>query len=51
MEWLNLVEIALQLAACYACYLWGKTSGISLTVNLLLEKQIIKESDLDKLQE
>lgn len=51
MEWLDITEIVLQLAACYACFTWGKTSGISLTVNLLLEKKIIKESDLDKLQE
>lgn len=49
MEWLNVTEILLQLAACFACYIWGKTSGISGVVNLMLEKKIIKESDLDKL--
>lgn len=51
MEWLDITQIILQLAACFACYTWGKTTGVSLVVNVLLEKKIIKESDLDKLQD
>lgn len=50
-DWLDLTTIFFQLAACYACYIWGKNNGISDVVNLFLEKKIIKESDLEKLSE
>lgn len=51
MEWLNLTEIILQLAACFACYWWGKTSGINNAIEFLLERKIITEKDLEKLKE
>ena len=50
-EWLDLTQIILLLAACWACFAWGRMSGISAAVNLLLEKKIITERDLEKLQE
>jgi hypothetical protein len=48
-DWLDLTQIFLQLAACYACYLWGKQTGIGDTIEVLLDRKILKESDLDKL--
>lgn len=51
MEWLNLTEIILQLAACIACYMWGKSVGIGDVIGVLLHKKIISEKDLDKLKE
>jgi len=47
--WLDIISIILQLGACFACFVWGKVSGIANLVNTLLEKKIIKESDLDKI--
>ena len=51
MEWLNLTEIILQLAACLACYLWGKSTGIGMAIEALLSKKIITEKDLEKLKD
>jgi len=51
MEWLNLTEIILQLAACLACYLWGKSIGIGAAIEALLHKKIITEKDLEKLND
>lgn len=51
MEWLNLTEIILQLAACLACYLWGKSIGIGEAIGVLLDKKIITERDLEKLKD
>lgn len=49
MNWLDLSQIILLLAACYACFLAGKFRGVHAIIDLLLEKELIKESDLDKL--
>lgn len=51
MEWLDITEIVLQLLACYACYIWGKSTGIGEAIGVLLHKKIITEKDLDKLDE
>jgi hypothetical protein len=51
MEWLDLVQIFLQLAACYACFQWGRVNGIGVTIEALLHKKIITEEDLDSLSE
>ena len=50
-DWLNITEIILLLGACYACFIWGKHSGIENVVNLFLEKKIITEKDLEKLND
>jgi hypothetical protein len=50
-DWLDLTQIALQLAACYTCYLWGKHTGIGDTIDVFVERKIIKEADLDKQQD
>jgi hypothetical protein len=50
MEWLDLTQIILQLAACYACHVWGRTNGIGDTIEVLMEKKIISEQDLEKLK-
>jgi len=48
MEWLDITQIFLQLAACYACYAWGKTVGIGSAIEALLHKKIITDEDLEK---
>lgn len=48
-NWLDFTQIFLLLLACYLCHLWGKASGISSLIDVLLEKKIITEKDLDKL--
>lgn len=50
-DWLDLTQIFLQLATCYACFVWGKTTGISDVVELFLEKKLITEQDIEKLKE
>jgi hypothetical protein len=51
MEWFNVSEIILQLAACFACFLWGKTEGINDALEVLLKRRIITEKDLEKLKD
>jgi hypothetical protein len=51
LNWLDITQIVLLLAACYACFLWGKFNGIDAAVSLLLEKRIITETDLEKLND
>lgn len=51
LGWLNIVEILLLLAACWACYNWGKVNGIGVCIEALLEKNIITERDLDRLND
>lgn len=48
-EWLDLTQIFMLLATCYACFVWGKFNGVSSIIGTLLEKNIIKESDLERL--
>lgn len=50
-DWLDITQIILQVSACYACYVWGKTSGVSDVVELLMEKKIITEQDIEKLKD
>jgi len=50
-NWFDFTEIFLQLLACYMCFLWGKASGISKLIDILLDKKIITEKDLDKLSD
>lgn len=50
-EWLDIGQILWMLAACAACYLTGKYNGTVNAVNFLLERNIITQSDLDKLSD
>lgn len=50
-EWFNLMEIALLLAACYACHVWGIHKGVTDTISLLLEKNVITPQDLENLND
>lgn len=49
MDWLDITQIILLLSACTACFQWGKYSGITGTVDFLLNKNLITEEDLKKL--
>lgn len=49
MDWLDITQIILLLLACLACFNWGKYAGITGTVDMLLDKKIITEADLEKL--
>lgn len=51
LDWMNITHILLMLGACYMCFAWGKTNGIASVVALFLDKGLITESDLDKLQD
>lgn len=51
MDWLDFTQILLMLGACYACYMWGRTGGIEDAIVTLLDKKIITEQDLEKLEE
>lgn len=46
----NVIEIALLLAACFACYGKGKIDGIGDTIEELLDREIISLKDLEKLE-
>lgn len=51
MELIDYTVIALQLGACYACYVAGRFKGIGSTIDLFLDKKIITQDQLDKLVE
>lgn len=51
MDWLDITQIVLLVAANIACYNWGKFAGIQGTVDMFLNKKIITQKDLDKLVE
>lgn len=51
LGWLDFTQIAFQLAACWGCYQYGMHRGVGETIGVLLLKDIIKEKDLDKLNE
>jgi hypothetical protein len=48
MEWLDITQIIMLLAACFSCYMWGRSIGISAAIEALLHKKIITEKDLEK---
>lgn len=48
---MDVIQILLMLGACWACFLWGRTNGIELTVGTLLHKQIITEEDLERMND
>ena len=48
MEWLDITQIIMQLAACLSCFMWGKSIGICTAIEALLHKKIITEKDLEK---
>lgn len=45
----EIIEIILLLFACFACFQAGIKKGISETVELLLENNLITPEDFDKL--
>ena len=45
----DILQIALLLAACFACYVRGKISGIELILNDLLNREKIKLEDVTDL--
>ena len=51
MDWLDITQIVLLVAANIACFSWGKMTGIQGTVDMFLNKKIITEKDLEKLVE
>lgn len=51
MDWLDITQILLFLAASYACFNWGKYVGITGTVDMFLSKKLITEKDLEKLSD
>lgn len=50
-SWLDITQILLMLGACYACFTWGKYEGVSAVIQLLLDKKIVTESQLEKLED
>lgn len=49
-EWLDLLQIFWFLAACFFCFLSGKTVGMRNTINVLLDTETITLRDLEKLE-
>jgi hypothetical protein len=47
---MDVIEIVLLVASCYACYIKGKVEGINDTIYELIDREIISLSDLDKLE-
>lgn len=45
---LDLVQIALLLATCYACYLKGVNKGIGDTLDFFEEQGLIEKEDLNE---
>lgn len=46
---LDFIHIALLLGACIACYVAGQVNGAAGFAKLLLENDMLKKEDLDKL--
>lgn len=44
----DMIQLALSLAACYACYHWGRREGIIDLATVLVENGRITEQDLEK---
>lgn len=51
LSWIDFTQIILMLTACWACFAWGKYTGIHLCVEALLHKKIITEADLERLDD
>lgn len=51
LNWLDLTQIALMLLTCWACFTWGRSNGIELALEALIQKKIISERDLEKLND
>jgi sulfur relay (sulfurtransferase) DsrF/TusC family protein len=49
MSTYEIIEIALLLLACYACYQAGVKRGIEETVDLVIDSEIITADDFNKL--
>lgn len=45
LSWLDITQILLLLAACLACFHWGKQQGIEETVITLIDEGHIKPED------
>lgn len=45
---MDLIQIALLLAACYASYVAGRVTGIETTVDALMDKKLFTEEQLRK---
>lgn len=48
---MDFIQIILLLVACFTCYQAGKFNGAVGMVNMMLDNDIIKEEQLDELQE
>ena len=48
---MDIIQIALLLAACFACYVNGKIKGISSVINDLLDHGKITLKDLEEMYE
>lgn len=42
----DVIQLTLSLAACYACYIWGRRDGIVQLAEILVEAGKITEKDL-----
>lgn len=47
---LDLIQIVLMVAACYACYWKGRFAGIEDVINELLDRDIINLKDLEDME-
>ena len=45
----DLIQIALMLAACYACYIKGELKGIEETVTELIDRGLLDEKELEEM--
>ena len=45
----DMITLALSLAACVACYYWGVKDGVVSLANILVERGMLKPSDLEEL--
>jgi hypothetical protein len=45
----DLIQIALMLAACYACYVKGELRGIEETVTELIDRGLLDEKELEEM--
>lgn len=50
LSWLNLTEIILQLVTVWVVYQAGKWKGVTEIVGLLIERKIVTEEDIRKLE-
>lgn len=51
LDWLDITQLFLLVSACIACFNWGKLTGITGTINMLLSKKVITEKDLEKISD